>query len=106
MHTWNTIKAVNTNKLDQAIDILETLQQPRSARILKYLKEHERGALLDLALCLRMATEELEQQLELLCQSRVISRHDDVYGCYYTLNAVRLRYAGKVACGLAAFYRE
>ncbi len=106
MHTWNTINTVHTNKLDQAIAVLETLEAPANVPILEYLREHGKTNLLDLALRLQTSAEQLEQQLEQLCQCKMVVRQEDVIGCHYALNFPQLAKTRRIAKALAAFYRE
>lgn len=106
MHTWNTIKAVSTNKLDRAIEVLETLERPVSSRILEYLRENGKSKTMDIALHTNYSTELIEAQLEKLCLSKAVHRHDDILGCHYTLNAGQLFRTRKTARALAALYRE
>ncbi len=106
MHTWNTIKAVNTNKLAQAITVLETLERPANVPILEHLREQGKANLLDLALRMQTSAEQLEQQLEQLCHSKMIVRHEDIVGCHYALNLPQLAKTQRIAKALAAFYRE
>lgn len=106
MHTWNTIKAVSTNKLDRAIEVLETLERPVSSLILEYLRKNGKSKLMDIALHTQYNTEILETQLEKLCLSRAIRRHDDILGCHYTINAGQLFQTRKSVQALAALYKE
>ena len=106
MHTWNTIKAVSTNKLDRAIEVLETLERPVSSRILEYLRKNGKSKLMDIALHTQHNTEVLESQLEKLCLSRAVHRHDDILGCHYTINERQLFQTRKSVQALAALYKE
>jgi len=105
MHTWNTIKAVNTNKLDQATAVLETLQNPVNASILEYIQEHQKASFLDLALHLQCSAERLELQLERLCRCQLLIRKENIVECHYVINEPKLRKAKRVAKTLSAFYR-
>ncbi|MBV6652415.1 MAG: hypothetical protein KI786_01580 [Mameliella sp.] len=106
MHTWNTIKAVSTNKLDRAIEVLETLERPVSSRILEFLRTNGKSNLTDIALHTQYNAEALEAQLDKLCFSRAIHRHEDILGCHYTINAGQLFRTRKSVQALAALYKE
>lgn len=105
MHTWNTIKAVRTNKLDQAATVLETLHNPVNASILEYIRANGKAQLLDLALHVQSSTEQLERQLERLCRCKLIIRRESVVGYYYILNELQIRKAKRVAKALSRFYQ-
>jgi len=105
MHTWNTIKAVSTNKLDQATAVLETMQTPANASILNYIQEHQKASLLDLALHLQWSAERLELQLERLCRCQLLIRKESIVECHYVLNEPKLCKAKRVAKALSMFYQ-
>ena len=106
MHSWNTIKAVSTNKLDQATAVLEALHHPANASILEYLRENRKAQLLDLALYVQTSAQQLELQLERLCRCKLVLRREDIVGCHYTLNEAKLREAQRVAEMLSGLYQE
>lgn len=106
MHTWNTIKAVSTNKLDRAIETLETLERPVSFLILEFLRKNGKSKLMDIALHTQYSTDVLELQMEKLCLSKAVHRHDDILGCHYTINARQLLLTRKSVQALAALYKE
>lgn len=105
MHKWNTIKVVSTNKLDQASAILETLENPANAAILGFIQENGKAQLLDLALHVQANAQQLEHQLERLCQCKLLVRREEVVGCYYLLNELQLRKVKRIAAVLSGFYQ-
>lgn len=101
MHSWNTIFPVNTNKLDEAILVLEAVSEVNSFPILEFLREFGDATILDLSLHTGLDTDSLECQIELLCCARVLNQEEDILGSSFSLNYQRLEQVSSVAHALA-----
>lgn len=90
MHVWTTTKPVNTEKLQKAISVLETLSDRRTRLILRTLKEHERTTFLELMICTRLNSEELELWLEQLCDTGAIKMEEADWQARFSVDEKRL----------------
>lgn len=86
MNIWNTLAARRETALTEAIFTLQTLGDALSVTILDYLQENGEATFLDLLIATEMDTTTLELQLDLLCQTKAITFHSDIYGSWYELD--------------------
>ena len=103
MHTRNTITQSKASRLDRAIFTLQMLYQEQSIPIIEYLRENDGATFLDLTLHTGLGSLELERQLEKLCLTRVVVRRENIFGCHYQLDPVRIQRISSIARQLASF---
>ncbi len=101
MNTWNTIKTKCVTALDQAIFILEMLSHPDNIPIIEYFSENGEASLLDLAVGTGYDASFLEEQLDLLMQTRVIQADANIYGNKYHINYQRIAQVNTIAALLS-----
>lgn len=99
MHTWTTPVPVNTEKLQRAIFVLETLNSTHSKLVLEALTEHRSNTFLELMMYTGLNTDELDLQLERLCSTGAVKLEERSWQPRFWVDEKRL--SGLVACARA-----
>ncbi|MCO6490176.1 MAG: hypothetical protein J5I98_17315 [Phaeodactylibacter sp.] len=106
MHAWITTRPVDTNQLERATFILETLNSESSQPILHALKEHHNVTVFELTMYTGLNNQEVEQQLEKLCETGTVTADDENWQVRFSLNEKRLSKIAACARALAAGFQE
>ena len=89
MNTWNTITRTSLNKLDEALLVLETLSDELCLKIMDYLKSNHSASFLDLTIHTRLDSSSLEECLEALCATKIITQKSSIYQTKYFFDVKR-----------------
>lgn len=106
MHAWIVTEPVNTDQLEKATFILETLNSDSSKPILEALKEHHSLTAFELAMYTGLNSPELELQLEKLCETDAVFAEEENWQVRFSLNEKRLSRIAACARALAAGFLE
>ena len=90
MHMRTITKPVNTDKLQRALFILETLSDANSEKVLEALKSNQRISFLDLMVQTGLDSTELRQLLEKLHDAQAIEEEEDYRHVRFFANEGRL----------------
>jgi|GEM_PF-4090148 transcription initiation factor IIE alpha subunit len=101
MNHLNTLVSASTSALTEALFLLETLSDPLSVPILDFLLRHTEATLLDLLIATGIDTETLEMQLELLVQTKAVTKYADWYNAYYQIEIPQIKKVKAIATKLA-----
>lgn len=101
MHVPTISQSVNTNKLSQAIFILETLSDLKALLVLETLKEHTAASFFELCMYTGLSSELLEIYLESLCQAGIVLQEESGLELHFSLDMQRLLRAQAIAKELA-----
>jgi hypothetical protein len=102
MDTFNAIASKRETAFAEAIFVLHTLSEAPSVSILDYLLENGEATLLDLIITTGMDADTLDGQLDLLCQTKVVQLHSNLYSNWYQIDYQRLERVSLVAGQLAS----
>lgn len=101
MHVPTISQSVNTNKLSQAIFILETLSDLKALLVLETLKEHTAASFFELCMYTGLSSELLEIYLESLCLAGIVLQEESGLELHFSLDMQRLLRAQAIAKELA-----
>lgn len=107
MNTRNTTKTHIHNRAERALHLLETLHQPDTTGILRYLLDHGQASFLELTIHTGMDSESLEFRLERLCTSSLVRQRSSLLETdWFEPNLPKLKRVMAVVKQLAAFHTD
>lgn len=107
MNTRNTTKTHIHNRAERALHLLETLHQPDTSGILRYLLDHGQASFLELTIHTGMDSESLEFRLERLCTSSLVRQRSSLLETdWFEPNLPKLKRVMAVVKQLAAFHTD
>lgn len=106
MHAWIVTRPVNTDQLERATFILETLNCDNSKPILEALKTHHSLTAFELTMYTGLNNQDLEIQLEKLCETGAVTAEEENWQVRFSLNEKRLSKIAACAGALAAGFQE
>ncbi len=101
MHASTISQSANTNKLGQAILILETLSDLNALLVLEALKERTAASFFELCMYTGLSSELLEIYLESLGKAGIVLQEESGLELHFSLNMQRLLRAQAIAKELA-----
>ena len=101
MYTGTTSKPVNTEKMQRAIFVLETLSDANSKLVLEALKCHPSTTFFELMIYTGVNSEELEVLLDKLCDTGAITQEEVDWHSRFSVDEKRLSAFAACARALA-----
>ena len=101
MYTGTTSKPVNTEKMQRAIFVLETLSDANSKQVLETIKGHRSTTFFELMIYTGINSEELEVLLDKLCDTGAIIQEEVGWHSRFSVDEKRLSAFAACARALA-----
>jgi phosphoribosylformylglycinamidine (FGAM) synthase PurS component len=108
MNAWRAqpLNELCTDRPTFALFILETLLNPFSISIVKYIQEHTIASFTELVVSTAMESSALEQHIEKMCEAGVLNPVSEIYGQHFALNYSKLEKASNISRQLASMYQD
>ncbi|HMQ62924.1 MAG TPA: hypothetical protein PKE06_19740 [Flavilitoribacter sp.] len=98
MNTWNTLTRGETDLMDRAITLLETLSKDKHQILLDYLQSSKKVSIPEICSATGLPEKQVESQIRQISRTGALDVFPAPEGEEFALNRGRLRQISAIAC--------